>query len=146
MSGLVKEQILNAIPALTEVEDAYSVVFSVARENLLDVINTLAHTCNYDALLDLTVVENPEEMVGIYVLMNLEDMDELRLEVSFSKEELWLPSLTGVFQAANVLERENYDFFGIDYQGHPNLKRILCPDDFVGHPLRKDYENHIRTK
>lgn len=146
MSGLVKEQILNAIPALTEMEDAHSEVFSVAREDFLAVVETLVHTCHYDALLDLTAVENPEDMAGIYVLMNLEDMDELRLEVHFSKEELWLPSLTDIFHAANVLERETYDFFGIDYQGHPNLTRIFCPDDFVGHPLRKDYETQLRTK
>lgn len=141
---MLKEQILNAIPALSTVEDAHVSAFSVAREDLVQAIMELANKCRYDALLDLSVVECPEDMVGVYNLMNLDDMDMIRVEVHFSKDELWLPSLNDVFKAAYILEREMYDLFGVDYKGHPDLKRIFLPDDFVGHPLRKDYENHIR--
>ena len=50
-----------------------------------------------------------------------------------------MPSLTGVYPGTNFPERETYDFFGIDFVGHPDLTRILMPDDWEGHPLTKDY-------
>ena len=54
-------------------------------------------------------------------------------------DDLSVPSLTGVYPGTNFPERETYDFFGIDFVGHPDLTRILMPDDWDGHPLRKDY-------
>jgi NADH-quinone oxidoreductase subunit C len=51
-----------------------------------------------------------------------------------------VPSVTGVWPTANWLEREIYDMFGVVYEGHPDLNRILLPDEWVGHPLRKDYD------
>jgi len=51
-----------------------------------------------------------------------------------------VPSVTGLWPTANWLEREVYDMFGVQYEGHPDLKRILLPDGWTGHPLRKDYD------
>jgi NADH-quinone oxidoreductase subunit C len=51
-----------------------------------------------------------------------------------------VPSVTSVWPTANWLEREIYDMFGVDFEGHPDLKRILLPDEWTGHPLRKDYD------
>lgn len=144
MSGLLKEQLINAIPTLSEDENPHVTAFTCERDDLVQTVMDLANKCGYVALLDLSVVEYPDDMVGVYNLMNLEDMDTLCLSVHFSKDELWLPSLNDVFKAAYVLEREMYDLFGVEYKGHPDLRRIFLPDDFVGHPLRKDYENHIR--
>ncbi|MBI4801864.1 MAG: NADH-quinone oxidoreductase subunit C [Elusimicrobia bacterium] len=64
----------------------------------------------------------------------------LRFEIS-RKEGASVPSLYGIFMAADWQEREVYDLFGIHFKGHPNLKRILTPEIQVGHPLRKDYEH-----
>jgi len=69
----------------------------------------------------------------------------LRLKVRVPSEESpWVPSLTPLWLASNWLEREVFDLFGIAFSGHPDLRRILTPDDWVGHPLRKDYPAQVR--
>lgn len=121
-------------------------VFRVERDHFVRAIEMLKEDPDlaFTALLDVTAVEYPEEMCGVYFLMNLNDMQCIHLEVPFSKDSLHLPTISHLFSAANVLERETYDFFGIIYDNHPDLRRVLCPDDFVGHPLRKDYVSHTR--
>ncbi|MEX0952300.1 MAG: NADH-quinone oxidoreductase subunit C [Nitriliruptoraceae bacterium] len=74
-----------------------------------------------------------------YVLRSLERNHWLRVVTSTSDTDPRLPSVTGVFETANFHEREVYDFFGVEFEGHPDLTRILMPDDWVGHPQRKDY-------
>lgn len=120
--------------------------YEVARDAFVETVRQLRDDADlaFTGLLDLTCVENEEEMRGVYFFMNLDDFEMITLEVPFSKDELHMPSLCDLFSAANALERETYDFFGIQYEGHPNLKRILLADDFVGYPLRKDYVSHTR--
>jgi NADH-quinone oxidoreductase subunit C len=75
----------------------------------------------------------------VYHLYSFERNNRLRLRVQVGAGEK-VPSVTGVWPTANWLEREIYDMFGVVYEGHPDLKRILMPDEWVGHPLRKDYD------
>ncbi len=91
-------------------------------------------------LVDVTAVDEKEHFVVVYHLMSLKDGELLRVKVKVDRENPEVPSLTSIWPAANVLEREVYDLMGVVFKGHPNLKRILCPDDFQGHPLRKDYK------
>jgi NADH-quinone oxidoreductase subunit C len=74
-----------------------------------------------------------------YVLYSITHNHRLRLRTSVPDDAPRLPSATEVYASANVMEREAYDFFGIVFDGHPNLVRILMPDDWEGHPHRKDY-------
>jgi NADH-quinone oxidoreductase subunit C len=75
----------------------------------------------------------------LYVLRSVARNHHLRVSVATPDTEPRLPSVTGVFATANYHEREVYDFFGVEFAGHPDLTRILMPDDWLGHPHRKDY-------
>jgi NADH-quinone oxidoreductase subunit C len=75
----------------------------------------------------------------LYILRSVTRNHWVRLSVGVDDEEPRLPSVTGVYRTANFHEREVFDFFGVEFEGHPNLRRILMPDDWVGHPHRKDY-------
>jgi NADH-quinone oxidoreductase subunit C len=74
-----------------------------------------------------------------YHLLSIARSDRLRLKVRLPGNDPTLPSVTSVWPTANWHERENYDLFGIRFEGHPDLRRILMPDDWDGYPLRKDY-------
>ena len=81
-----------------------------------------------------------DERFGIVAhLVNHGSKERQRVHVSAGGEPPTVPSVTSVWPGANFFEREAYDLFGIEFEGHPNLERILMPDDWIGHPLRKDY-------
>ncbi|MFU8839685.1 MAG: NADH-quinone oxidoreductase subunit C [Nitriliruptoraceae bacterium] len=75
----------------------------------------------------------------LYILRSVARNHHLRVSVATPDTDPRLPSATGVFATANFHEREVYDFFGVEFEGHPDLTRILMPDDWLGHPHRKDY-------
>jgi len=74
-----------------------------------------------------------------YHLVSIDRRERLRLKVRVAGADCVVPSVTSVWPTANWHERENYDLFGIRFDGHPDLRRILMPDDWEGYPLRKDY-------
>jgi NADH-quinone oxidoreductase subunit C len=96
----------------------------------------------YTLLTDQTAADYPKREKRfdiIYLLYSFKRNDRLRLKVIVGEGEA-VPSVVGIWPAANWLEREVYDMFGVVYEGHPDLKRILLPDGWTGHPLRKDYD------
>jgi NADH-quinone oxidoreductase subunit C len=78
----------------------------------------------------------------VYLLHSLDENSRLRLKSWVSESECEIDSVTGVWRAANWYEREVFDLFGITFRNHPNLRRILMPADWEGHPLRKDFPVH----
>lgn len=74
----------------------------------------------------------------VYQLLSMSRHDCLRIKVGVPESDLVVPSMTAVWQTANWFEREIYDMFGVTFSGHPDLRRILMPDDWEGHPLRRD--------
>jgi NADH-quinone oxidoreductase subunit C len=86
----------------------------------------------------LTLPENSPRFEVVYHLYSLQHKRRLRLKVRVADGEA-VPSVTGVWESADWHEREVFDLFGVPFAGHPDLRRILMPDDWEGHPLRKDY-------
>ncbi|MBD2255272.1 NAD(P)H-quinone oxidoreductase subunit J [Nostoc parmelioides] len=84
-----------------------------------------------------------QDLVSVYHLVKVGDNadrpEEVRVKVFLPRENPTVPSVYWIWKTADWQERESYDMFGIIYEGHPNLKRILMPEDWVGWPLRKDY-------
>nr|WP_312292640.1 NADH-quinone oxidoreductase subunit C [Clostridium chromiireducens] len=120
-----------------EIIENAQIVIHIELDIFMDIIKKLKDYC-FDFLVDLTAVEE-EEVSCIYHFMSLVTKEVIRVKVKLD-ERLEIQSLTNYWLAANVQEREVYDLFGINFIGHPDLKRILCPDDFIGHPLRKDFK------
>lgn len=110
------------------------------KDSIVKFLQVLSESQKYTFLTDLTAVENAEDLEVVYHVMMMENADLLRVKVKLAKDSLRVPSITSLWASADVLEREVFDLFGIVFDGHDNLTRILCPDDFVGHPLRKDFK------
>ncbi len=97
--------------------------------------------CAFDMLTDLFGVDNNKEKPRfelIYFLNSIKHKNRLAVKLGVEDGET-VPTATGIWKAAEWFEREIYDMFGIRFEGHPDMRRILLDDDFEGHPLRKDY-------
>jgi NADH-quinone oxidoreductase subunit C len=102
-----------------------------------------AREAGFDMLADLTAVDwyrqRPIRFEVVVNLLSMAHRCRLRLLLGVPGDHPVLPSLVPIWPGANFAEREVYDLFGIEFEGHPDLTRILMPDDWQGHPLRKDY-------
>lgn len=125
-----------------ELGDAVAIV---AAGNIKRLLATLRDSSNlaFDFLADITAVDwmdqRPERFEVVYHLLSLKFLHRLRIKVAISEDKPAIDSVVELWKGANFLEREVYDMFGIIFTGHPDLRRILLYEEFVGHPLRKDY-------
>lgn len=106
-------------------------------------ITQAAFDAGYDTFVDLTAIDHFAEAPRFEVAVNIISMTEVERLIITTRvpyDDPSVPTLTGVFVGANFYEREAYDLLGVVFVGHPDLTRILMPDDWVGHPLRKDYD------
>ena len=94
---------------------------------------------DYSAMEDVLMKYEYARFMVVYHLLSTEMKERLRVKVPVHEKELSIPSVASIWKVANWLERETYDMFGIDFENHPDLRRILMPDDYEGYPLRKDY-------
>ena len=101
------------------------------------------HSENYEMMVDLTVVDwfrKKEPRFEVVVqFLSISKNKRKTIKVFVDDEELSIPSITDIYPSANFYEREAFDMFGINFLEHPDLTRILMPDDWNGHPLRKNY-------
>lgn len=94
----------------------------------------------FDFLVDLTAVDYPQREARFEVIYRLRRLtDNADVVVKLNSGDVPVPSATGLFSGADWLERELFDMFGLVFEGHPDLKRILLPDGWQGHPLRREY-------
>ncbi len=101
------------------------------------------HSKNYEMMVDLTVVDwfrKKEPRFEVVVqFLSISKNQRKTIKVFVDDEDLSIPSITDIYPSANFYEREAFDMFGINFLEHPELTRILMPDDWNGHPLRKNY-------
>jgi NADH-quinone oxidoreductase subunit C len=141
----VKEKFGDKILATHDFRGDETVV--VGANALLEAMRFLKESSEFDfnVLMDLTAVdyqafgEKGPRFEVVYHLYSLKKNHRLRVKVPVEETNPSVPSLTGLWAGANWFEREVWDMFGIRFEGHPNLKRIMMYEGFVGHPLRKDY-------
>jgi NADH-quinone oxidoreductase subunit C len=117
----------------------------VPAEKMFDILAFLKNEHHFDMLVELTAVdyleyEGAKDRFGVvYVLVSTMNGARLVIKTHVNDPEPLLPSVYSLWKSADWLEREVYDMFGIRFSGHPDLRRILTPDEFTAYPLRKDY-------
>ncbi len=136
----IKERLKEAV--LEEFEFRGEKTLVLDKASLPRSLEVLKEEFGFDCLVDLCGVDmgvdkSPRFYV-VYHLRNMETRAQLRIKVGLEDGEA-IPTACGVWPGANWMEREAYDMFGIEFQGHPDLTRLYLTDDFPGHPLRKDY-------
>lgn len=112
-------------------------------ENIIEVVRYFRDELQFETLGDLCAVDYPAlpAFCVVYHLQSYTHKMIVCLKCYLPREDKTsLPSITPLFKAANWFEREAFDMVGIHFSGHPELRRILCPEDWVGHALRKDYK------
>jgi NADH-quinone oxidoreductase subunit C len=127
----------------TELRDNRRVI--VKPERLFAVLECLKTACGFDMLAELTAVdylkypEARDRFGVVYVLLNSGTGERVVVKTYLNEPDLTVPSAFPLWRGADWMEREVYDMFGITFAGHPDLRRILMPEEFTSFPLRKDY-------
>jgi len=153
-NDIIKQRLIEKFgEQLTNFEEPYGMLtFEASKELNLKVMQFLFddETLRFQFLTDLTAVHYPNqkgrELAVVYHLHNLVDNIRLRLKVFTGIERPDVFTATKLYSSANWMERETYDFFGINFVGHPNLKRILNVDEMDYFPMRKEYPLEDQTR
>jgi len=135
----IKSYLEKNISSTFEVKEGKEVLFSTP-ENLIELMEFLNKDKEmmFDTLLCVTGYD--DKVIGsAYNLFSLEKVHYIEVRVEVDRENPVIPSVEGIWKAANWHEREAFDLFGINYEGHTDLRRILLPNDWEGYPLRKDF-------
>ena len=138
---LLKDKFGDAIIELSE-EQPTDPFITVASDKLFDICHTLRdnNQFKFDYLTCLSGMDYGENVGVVYHLYSMELKHKLVLKVTAPKEKPVVPSVERIWKSADWHEREAYDMIGVEFEGHHNMIRILCPYDWEGFPLRKDYE------
>ena len=140
-----KSQYGSGIEALTYLGQNY---LTVDRSLIPDILRLLRDEEQFDYCVDVTAVHYPKrekQFDVVWILYSFARNERVRVKTQIA-DGASIPSAVAIWPTANWLEREVYDMFGIKFDGHPDLKRILLPDGWKGYPLRKDYDILLQDK
>lgn len=132
------EKLNQYFPGEIKLSDDGHAVY-VNAESIAPVMKMLKNELEFVMLGDLSAVEYEDHFEVVYHVTRLSDAQDARIKVSLPQGNPTLPSIVEVWKGADQQEREAFDLMGVRFEGHPDLCRILCPDDFNGHPLRKSF-------
>ena len=122
--------------------------FTISTSCIYDVVKSLKEN-GFQYLVDITGAHYPDtknEFQIVYHIHNLTENLRIRLKVNLDSKNLEVPSMVSLYDGANWMERETFDFYGISFTNHPNLTRILNVDDMDYHPMRKEYKLEDETR
>ncbi len=150
MGKILTEDIVNQLDLkfgqqvvlMTELSDLPS--FQASREQINDVLSYLKTdpALKFNFLTDITGVHYPDreaQLCVVYHLHSFINNTRIRVKVFLNEGDVHIPTATDLWNGANWMERETYDYFGIEFDGHPDLRRILNVDDMVAFPMRKEF-------
>jgi NADH-quinone oxidoreductase subunit C len=143
----LQEKFKNEVVSFDETSDILT--FTILNQAVTDVILFLKEELGFQFLTDLCGIHYPDQELAlgvVYHLHNLPENKRIRVKTFTSVNDPEIQSLTEIFSAANWMERETYDFFGIIFTGHPNLIRILNVEYLDYFPLRKEYPLEDQTR
>lgn len=150
----VAQTIINQFgESVRDFDDPYNLLtFSTTRENIIPLITYLKDHTTYQVgfLTDITAVHYPDspgkEFCVVYHLHSLINNFRLRIKVYLSADDIHIPTATTLYASANWMERETFDLFGVIFDGHPDLRRILNMEEMDYHPMRKEYPLEDSTR
>ncbi|HEX8059848.1 MAG TPA: NADH-quinone oxidoreductase subunit C [Cyclobacteriaceae bacterium] len=156
MADSQEEKLVNILrekfeDQVLQVEQLYDfLTITLKKDKIIEVIEFLYQNpeTKFQFLTTLFAVHYPEQktIAIVYQLHNLVSNERVRLKIYLPEENPAVPTLTNVFSAANWMERETYDFFGVTFDGHPNLIRILNVEEMIIFPMRKEYPLEDQTR
>lgn len=141
LAGYIEAGLAGSI--IGHVFEQNELVLSGRREDIVKIVSFLRGDgqCDFKQLIDVTAVDypsRPERFEVVYNLLSMTHNQRIRVKIAASEETL-VPSVTQIFSAAGWFEREVWDMYGVMFEGHPDLRRILTDYGFEGHPQRKDF-------
>jgi len=156
-NGLTNDSLYTQLEAkfsdntISSREDQFGLLtVEISSEKIIEVIKWLKEEKSINYLTLIGAVHYPEnegrEYAVVYHLHSLTENFRIRLKAFLSKNHLSIASLTTLFVGANWMERETFDFYGVNFKGHPNMKRILNEDSMDYHPMRKEYQLEDATR
>ena len=140
---MIEKELIESIKSLdSSIEfDEELQIFTIQNiDNWLDVARGLSEQCEFDYLMCITSLDFENSQLGLaYNIHSVKNKVSIEFKLSFG-DQVEIPSVESVWKTADWHEREAFDMMGIKFSGHPDMKRILLPHDWEGHPLKKDYK------
>ncbi len=126
-----------------QVDDSTGTLYHIFEAPRIREIASELKENGFDYLSFVTAIDRKEFLEVVYLFINMDTSEKIFLKTRIPSDDPRIPTIADIYPGANWLEREAYDLLGVIFEGHPDLRRILLPPDYEGHPLRKDFPIHM---